>query len=375
MEKNLLVNFPYPYKLNKEHFDGFNIFWLSFCKSCSYNHCQYQDTKLHTCPRGLSYRWVNKNLMIGGVIVRNQTPIGYSVSSTLRKTNKKNIVSKEDIDKAIENILSIENLYAALEKETIERIIKEKTKEILNSREIKDTITNSIQEYTRSMHDVKQFISTVIQNIHCIMQKYNKSTDDDNVEAASHYEKAIYYSCKMMEAKIQTLSYINNINKISDTEFSYTEIHKLILKIVKIYKSLFDERNIHIAISNSFFKIYTHFNAISIIPHAIIDNALKYSPENSTFNISFDEDEHNIIIRFESLGPKILSDEKNKIFEPAVRGKYAQKVSHEGLGFGLYAAALIADKLNSSIAVEQFEEDIIHKNYYKTVFTVSFFKI
>jgi len=371
MEKNILVNFPFPYKLNNEYCNGFDIKWPEFCVKCTHNSCTYEKSGFQVCPRGLSYYWYNEQLMIGGIIIKERASTASSISAALRRIGAKNEVSLRDIERALNNIFEIERGYEEMCKNSIERIKEEKSKEILKHKDMKIFIQQQVGEYLKSMHDVKQFISTVIQNVNCMVTKYGKSTDEDNINAASHHEKAIFYSCRMMEAKIQTISYVNSVNKISIDDFSNTEIHRLISKIVKIYQSSFDDKNIKIRISNSQFKVFTHFNAVSIIPHAIIDNALKYSPEGSHFEISFDEDDGFIVMIFESIGPKILPVEKYQIFNPNFRGKHAAKITDEGIGFGLYAAQLVAEKLGGKIEVVQNpNESWGFKGFYQTTFSV-----
>lgn len=309
--------------------------------------------------------------MIGGVVIRERSSTTPAISRALKRMMGKGHVSKLDIERALANIIEVEADYESLAKESIERITQEKVQSILSSKDVKAAISAHVDNYLMSMHDVKQFISTVMQNINCIVQKYNKSTDEDNINAANHDEKAIFYSCKMINAKIQTILYVKNPNSIREIDFSYTEVHKLISKILNIYQSSFADKGISPKISECYSKIFTHYNAVSIIPHAIIDNALKYSPDDSIFHIDFEEDEADIIIRFKSFGPKILSSERNLLFNSAFRGKNAQKITSVGMGFGLYAASLIAKRLGGKIIVKQDQDASINfPDYYLTSFYV-----
>ena len=370
MHQDLLINFPYPYMLNNIKINGFNFEWPQVCKMCKYNSCEYSDNEYHMCPRGVFYKWYSKNFMIGGFVLKERS-MTTRKSALIIKNNNKYEVSKKDIDLAMQNILEVQNIYKKEYSDIIDVAVNERIQNLLDKYNIKSKELDQINEYLRSMHDVKQFVATIIGNINCIISRYNKGSTEENLNYSSEYEKAIYYSCKIIEAKINTLLYVKNLKIIDRSFFVKTSIHQLIVKIIRIYQSLFKERNIHINIYEFYETIYTDYDSISIIPHTIIDNALKYSPEGSNFIISFSSNLDTISIDFESLGPKIFQHERDIIFQMGFRGENAQKISEDGLGFGLYALKQILNKLNGDISLWQNDnEDISYKGYYRTIFTV-----
>ncbi|MCD7984837.1 MAG: ATP-binding protein [Desulfovibrio sp.] len=357
--------------LNEEHFDGFDVVWPELCKKCSHLTCMGKPKDISSCPRGINFIWLTNNLMIGGIIIKERTSTPRQVASTIKKIPKNNIVSIEKLNTSIRNIIGIQNNYSNLCRETVNRIVSEHESNLIKSKDFKKSIEEKIDKYLETMHDYKQFVSTIFQNINCIIKKYNGKTDEENVALATHYEKAIYYSCIMMESKIKTHSYVKNIHLVSDCDFGKTSIHQLIVKIIRIYQSSFDQKSIKITVGESYANVYTHYNVVTVIPHAIIDNALKYCPEKSYLHVHFKENKESIDVEFESLGPKIDKDERARIFLPATRGKNAPSVVEEGMGFGLYAARELIYKLGGSIDVHQNEEeDANFCGFYKTIFTM-----
>jgi K+-sensing histidine kinase KdpD len=112
-----------------------------------------------------------------------------------------------------------------------------------------------------------------------------------------------------------------------------------------------------------------------IIPFVIIENAFKYSPSGSEILIKVEQnlEKMEIIIRFDSYGPKIRENERKKIFERNYRGIDVSDMHKSGSGIGLFAASTIVEThFSGAVFVNQFEDKIQQDStdYYKTRFTV-----
>lgn len=87
----------------------------------------------------------------------------------------------------------------------------------------------------------------------------------------------------------------------------------------------------------------------------------------------FEEKDGNVLIRFESFGPKIKDHEKEKIFEQHFRGEHAQASERGGSGIGLYAAKTLSEaQYGGNIYVNQLNETlwVDGNTLYKTRFTL-----
>ena len=81
----------------------------------------------------------------------------------------------------------------------------------------------------------------------------------------------------------------------------------------------------------------------------IIDNAVKYSPEESRITIRIRKYEFYACIEVEDQGPGIAEEERAQIFGRFYRGK--QMRQEEGVGIGLYLAREILEKEEGYIKV------------------------
>jgi hypothetical protein len=104
-----------------------------------------------------------------------------------------------------------------------------------------------------------------------------------------------------------------------------------------------------------------------IIPFVII------APNGSEISVKFEESESELVLRFESLGPKINDNEREKIFVKNFRGEFAIEAGQTGSGIGLYAAkTLVETHFSGKIFVNQFDVSFVVENqaYLDTRFTV-----
>lgn len=114
-----------------------------------------------------------------------------------------------------------------------------------------------------------------------------------------------------------------------------------------------------------------------LIPMIIIDNAVKYSPNDSEIEVELSETQTTITAKIKSWGPKIHESEKTSIFEKNFRGEEAINTKKNGNGIGLFFVKKLLDSINSTITASQLNEtkNSHGKIYYKTNFEILFQRI
>jgi len=93
-----------------------------------------------------------------------------------------------------------------------------------------------------------------------------------------------------------------------------------------IYNAAFQEKKISVHVrGQSVGEIRGNPTAVPVIPHTLIDNALKYSQRESEVWIDFRETANEIELSVESYGPRIEADEAERIFDVFYRGRNARE--------------------------------------------------
>jgi signal transduction histidine kinase len=89
----------------------------------------------------------------------------------------------------------------------------------------------------------------------------------------------------------------------------------------------------------------------------MLNNALRYSPDNGKITISLSEEHNNgtgpqAILRVTDEGVGVPEEEREKIFTRGFRGQQGRTLSAQGLGLGLYVCKLVAEAHGGSVGVE-----------------------
>jgi signal transduction histidine kinase len=157
-------------------------------------------------------------------------------------------------------------------------------------------------------------------------------------------------------------------------------VYKKFDKIVKCYIAYAAKREITITIDGDSRSQTRGIEQFEMIPLIVIDNAVKYSPNKSSIDISIKEHEKYVEVSVTSLGPKIEPHEKNSIFDREVRGVHALKSGQGGSGIGLYFARRLLDSIGAAISIAQESQPVTMgpiqgKSFYLTTFSLKFEKV
>lgn len=307
-----------------------------------------------TCPYGINYIWLDTRILVFGFIVR--TPSPSAANKKMMRRFAKNVVAPELVETAKRTYaqagLRFSNDIEHRKREIIDTYVAERRYEIDYLQNLKPEIQRSLSFF----HDYKQFIAQVRQNINVVLEaRYPNGDLEDKLARALPAETAIYWASILMEEKLKTAFLLMNPERIvNGNEITIFRLHGLVTKYVRIYQATARAKQVNMRLEGtSNGDIKGNPTAIAVIPHTLIDNALKYAPRGTEVRVAFEEDDKAIGLRVTSLGPEVAEDEKAKIFELFYRGRGAQALDEEGAGFGLYLAQFVAKQIGANIEVSQ----------------------
>lgn len=187
-----------------------------------------------------------------------------------------------------------------------------------------------------------------------VMRAYTESLVDGVVEdpdKIAHYYERMLNECKGMERLVGDLLLLS---KMQNPDFN---VDKQPVNLVDIFENLRktamtlgDEKNIAIEFTHAdpVVMMLGDYDRLRQMFLVIVDNAVKFSPENSTVYIKIEQEkEIRVSVRDEGIG--ISREEQEFIFEKFYRSKLRQNA--KGSGLGLAIAKQIAIKHDGSIAV------------------------
>lgn len=283
---------------------------------------------------------------------------GSSTSAAHKKAqrlNPQNRIQFSELEQVLTTFNQAQNAFLTDVEQRKKEIIQEYLDKKAFEPDLLELLKPEIQKNLAFLHDYKQFVSRVKQNINVVLQNhYGKGEIDQLLEKASQAEGAIYWAASLMTEKLQTAFLLLHPERLRPAIRSQFRLHGLVLKYVRIYNSSFQDKGVSLLVTGeSIGEICADSSAFGIIPQTLLDNALKYSTRGSRAIVSFKESDSHITLSVTSLGPKIEDYEMERIFDLFYRGKNAIKEQEEGAGFGLHLAQFVAKSLGSEITVQQ----------------------
>src|SRR3989338_7159768 len=150
---------------------------------------------------------------------------------------------------------------------------------------------------------------------------------------------------------IEFTSHLLNITEIEEGLFGYkfekTDIAELAGEIIKNYQQEAFQRGIKILIDGpkkNFYFVKGDKNRLSVAMSNYIDNAVKYSPDGGTIEVSFHQDKYTLWFAVKDGGVGISPESVGSLFTKFFIDKRAKAVHTEGTGAGLFIVKNIIEK-------------------------------
>lgn len=202
-------------------------------------------------------------------------------------------------------------------------------------------------------HDFVQLAKLVGGYAEELLRAISPEQDVRLTAEQNEVEGSIYFATEMMVQKIDALFYLQD-PLAARTRGRLFQVHPLIVKYVRVYQWKANQKNLSLAVTGACHEsVYYDPQAIGAVAQALLDNMVKYAPADSYASVNFEVRGSTINISFNSLGPKILPQEIERIFSIGVRGEAARTIEESGQGVGLATARQVSEVLDLGLSVHQ----------------------
>lgn len=322
--------------------DGSIIDALPYCKkNCNKGSCSnfYQEIRgvesgFYVCPKGLSV-YVSRS---------NGFTIVYTSMRVKGHYNKKQSQSLNGINLSNESFTPIigEDLFFRLKNCDMQIAEQE------------NTIESTKNIHAELLHDIRKICAHI----------KNKSEDiiglDDNIEEISK-------DCDIFEM-LQRVKNIEALASIATSRFEvydismnpatmcygerrnrtiYQKFHK-----AKYMLTNYMGKDIRIIMRGRSIFNYPVYQTFDALPFILLENAVKYAPQNSEINVIFREEYNNLYVSVVSEGPTCGEDEIPHLFTKGYRASAAKRTKTAGSGVGLNLAKEICDAHGIKISIK-----------------------
>ncbi len=162
---------------------------------------------------------------------------------------------------------------------------------------------------------------------------------------------------KSSEELLEFVSSILNLGRIESKELKLhlqsKDPNQLLKEIIGKYEYLANSKKIEISTElEPMFSLKMDVDLMRQVFSNLIENAIKYSPENTRILVSTEEDHGHIVVQVADQGIGIPDDESGQIFSKFFRSKNAKSSDIKGSGLGLYLAKYFVELHKGQISVD-----------------------
>lgn len=211
-------------------------------------------------------------------------------------------------------------------------------------------------------HDLKTPLTVILANNNILL-----SHGEESVESQRQWVESTDEEAQRMRGLVDRLLMLaKSEDTVDSLLFEDYCISDLCEQVILQFEAVAFERNIMIE-SDIMPNLYTKTNeeAFVRLTHILLDNAVKYSPDGETVNISLSVKRSGICLSVQNRGDMISAEDLPHLFERFYRADKARGVG--GYGLGLSIAKNLAESLRGEISVSSDERN-------GTIFTVQFKK-
>ena len=189
------------------------------------------------------------------------------------------------------------------------------------------------------------------------IQGFAKLLQNDSISAEERTE----YTQIIIDETVRLSKLATNILNLSKLENQTTIANKTrfsldeqIRRIILMLEPEWSKKNIDLDIALDEVYYYGNEDLMGQIWQNIINNAIKFTPENGSIIVHLFRSESNITARISDNGPSISKPMQEKIFEKFYQGDHSRKT--EGNGLGLALVKRIVDLCGGKVFVENLFE-------------------
>lgn len=229
----------------------------------------------------------------------------------------------------------------------------------------RNVLDNTIHEIRKLNTQLKWFINRFSSHLNNLRGK---------TEVMENLGLDIYSIANLMSIRLD--SYDLEVNPELNLKSGKRDI-PIYRKIEKVYKclgTLTRKKNIIIKLENNSHNSFSAHNIIEIGFFIVLENAIKYSPDNEIVIVRFNELSDRLLVTFRNWGPAPDSSEKKALTQRGFRSKAVEDLGIEGRGIGLYLLNQICaiNEINLEIKIENENKFINGVRYSPFIVSMSF---
>ena len=290
------------------------------------------DTEINL--EGLNFKNVVKDKSILEVF---QKYVGSTQNEVIELNLKNNLVYRIKIDPVylqdskhaiIGSIINIEDITEIVKLENMRR----------------DFVANLSHELKTPLTSITGFVETL------------KINDDINKDTRNHFLDIIEKESNRLKGLIEDILLLSSIENGQDLSYEEVRLFDVFKEVYEITEYIASSKNITVTydFEDEDVHILGFRDNVKQIFLNLVDNGIKYTPENGRIEVRqcYDRKNQNIVIEFKDNGIGIPKESLSRIFERFYRVDKARSRDIGGTGLGLAITKHMVKSLGGNITVE-----------------------
>lgn len=228
----------------------------------------------------------------------------------------------------------------------LQRVLSKKNIELSGLNEQKNRLIGIVS------HDLRNPLQAIMTYSEFLLG--SKGIDEKERVFAHRIKDSSNYMLSLVEdlldvSKIESGKMVMNISK--------HDLVQVIQSVFEVNRTLAEKKGIELSLdrTNETLMLDMDQRKIEQVVNNLIGNAIKYSPAGSKVRISISKDDKGARVSISDEGPGVPMEERDKLFQPFIKGKAGMEKGKESHGLGLAIARSIIEGHRGSIWVESIE--------------------
>ena len=233
----------------------------------------------------------------------------------------------------------------------LNQLLEEKNRQIeLSEQELRLLNASKNKFFSIIAHDLKNPLHTVMGFSQLLSNNYDQFSENERRKFATDIYKSTNNIFRLLENLLQwSKSQTGRLN-FSPVE---TELARLLENSASVLRPMAEQKKIQMTFNCSEdLKVYADPLMIETVLRNLINNAIKFTPDNGTIGIAVEKIENTVRINVSDTGMGISEDDIQNLFHIDSKVKRKGTNNEDGSGLGLILCKEFVSKNNGSISVE-----------------------
>ncbi|MGG5461043.1 sensor histidine kinase [Clostridium sp. B9] len=210
-----------------------------------------------------------------------------------------------------------------------------------------------VNSFKVKQKEYREYIETWVHEIKTPIASIDLILENSDSEAASGVKREI----KKVEGYIdQVLYYARSTDVSKDYLIKEFSLIKSIRNVIKRNSRDFINKRIALELQNFDYVVYSDEKWVEFILSQIINNTIKYTPNNGKVSVFAEQNKNSIILKVKDSGVGIPEKDLGRVFEKGFTGENGRRFT-KSTGIGLYLCKNLCDKLGLGIRIYSKENE------------------